>query len=327
MPAPGFWETQGLPARLLSPLGSLFGAAGGLRRRMTVPAHAKVPVICVGNLVAGGAGKTPVVLALIDLMLRLGLTPHILTRGYGGSVPGPVAVDSGIHDAGSVGDEALLLAAKAPTWVARNRRAGASAIAAAGGGVILMDDGMQNPTLHHDWDILVVDGSYGFGNGRLMPAGPLRETIASGLARSRFAVLIGNDRHNLESMLRSHLPVLQAQVVPVPDDRQWLGGRVVAFAGIGRPDKFFATLTAAGANIVARQAFPDHHPYRRDQIASLAVQATAAGATLVTTEKDWVRLPAEYRESVAVLRVKLAWDADSETLLLTALADLLIPST
>ena len=291
---------------------------------MTVPARASVPVICVGNLVAGGAGKTPVVLALTDLVIRLGLTPHILTRGYGGSLSGPVAVDSRIHDAALVGDEALLLAAKAPTWVARNRRAGASAIAEAGGGVILMDDGMQNPTLYHDWDILVVDGSYGFGNGYLMPAGPLRETIASGLSRSRFAVLIGNDRQGFETILRPHLPVLRAQVVPVSDERRWPGERVVAFAGIGRPDKFFATLTAAGATLVATQAFPDHHPYRRDQIADLAAQAAAAGATLVTTEKDWVRLPAEYRESVAVLRVTLAWEADSEAFLRTALSDLLI---
>lgn len=323
MPAPAFWETRGLTAQLLSPLGSLFGAAGSLQRCLTVPAHATVPVICVGNLVAGGAGKTPVVLALTDMMLRLGRTPHILTRGYGGSLSGPVMVDSRIHEAASVGDEALLLAAKAPTWVARNRRAGASAIAEAGGGVILMDDGMQNPTLHHDWDILVVDGSYGFGNGRLMPAGPLRETIASGLARSRFAVLIGNDRHDLEAMLKSHLPVLRAQMEPVPEDRQWRGERVVAFAGIGRPDKFFATLCATGADIVARQAFPDHHPYRSNEVARLAAQATEVGATLVTTEKDWVRLPAEFRDSVAVLRVKLAWEAGSDALLLSALTDLL----
>jgi len=323
MAAPEFWQKRGMAAWALSPFSVLFGAVGAIRRRGTRPRHAGIPVVCVGNLVAGGAGKTPVVLALIDLVTGIGARPHILTRGYGGSLAGPIRVDRNIHNAAMVGDEALLLGDKAPTWVARDRRAGAAAAEAAGAEIILMDDGMQNPSLYHDWDILVVDGEYGFGNGMLMPAGPLREDVAGGLARARFVILMGTDRSGLAPLLSAHSRLLEARLVPKVGDADWAGRRVIAFAGIGRPAKFFATLEELGIDLVERVSFPDHHPYRRDQVATLLARARSAHATLVTTEKDWVRLPVDLRDGIATLPVTLAWNDGADAVLVSGLADLL----
>jgi tetraacyldisaccharide 4'-kinase len=304
--APDHWREAGWRASLLEPAAVAFRLGGRLRRVLTTPFEAAVPVLCVGNLVAGGAGKTPVALALAERLIELGRNPHFLTRGYGGALAGPVQVDPARHKSGEVGDEALLLAAVAPSWVAHDRPAGARAAAAAGAGILVMDDGLQNPSLRQDRAILVVDGGYGFGNGRVIPAGPLRETLAEGIARVQAAVVIGPDLHGIGHLLDDRMPVLGARLAAV-DAEAWRGRRVIAFAGIGRPQKFFDTLTELGAELVGTQEFPDHHPYGVADIRPLLEAASASGARLVTTAKDRVRLPAGLATEVDVLRVKLAW--------------------
>jgi tetraacyldisaccharide 4'-kinase len=264
-------------------------------------------VICVGNLTVGGAGKTPVALALAERLLARGERPHFVTRGYGGRARGPLRVDIGRHDSALVGDEALLLAAVAPTWVARDRLAGAYAAAGAGAGLVILDDGFQNPRLRPDVAVLVIDGSSGFGNGRLLPAGPLREPVADGLSRASAVVRIGADRVGIDRLLPADLPCLAAELRPAAPAPALAGRRVLAFAGIARPEKLFTTLRTAGAELVACEAFADHHRYRRAEIERLLARAAREEALCVTTSKDAVRLPADLRPRVAVLPVALAW--------------------
>jgi tetraacyldisaccharide 4'-kinase len=300
-------------------------AMARFRQRTAHPAKVPAPVICVGNVTAGGAGKTPTVLALLSLIeARVGRAlTHVLTRGYGGRLQGPVRVDPDRHTADEVGDEALLLARAAPTWIARDRHAGAEAAIVAGAQLLILDDGFQNPSLAKDFSLLAIDGGYGFGNGRTMPAGPLREPLADALARADGAVLVGDDRADVAATIRkirAGLPVLTARLIPDANAAATLRGkRVVALAGIGRPEKFFTTLAETGADIVGRHGFADHHPFRASEIAALEAEARAKNARLVTTEKDHVRLPPEARARIAALPVALAF-GDS-----TALERLLAP--
>ena len=306
MRAPEFWDAPpGLAAGLLAPLGSAWNAAARLRRAASRPGRAPLPVVCVGNLVAGGSGKTPVVLSLAALAAREGIATHVVTRGHGGRLAGPVRVDPAVHDAVAVGDEALMLAQVAPCWVARDRLAGARAAAASGADAVLLDDGFQNPGIDKDLSLLVVDAEYGFGNGRVIPAGPLRELPAAGLARADAVVLLGNGdpppavRHSDRTILRARIEPVQAAA--------FAAARVVAFAGIGRPAKFFATLQEAGAEVISARPFPDHHRYAEGELFPLRREAEAAGARLVTTAKDWARLPPFWRRGIDVLAVEVRW--------------------
>lgn len=315
MRSPEFWGAKpGLVAGLLAPVGAAWDVAGRLRRAVTRPYRAEVPVICVGNLVAGGSGKTPVVLSLATMLPGA----HAVTRGYGGSLAGPVRV-TGAHTAGEVGDEALLLAARLPCWVARDRAAGIRAAIAEGAAAILLDDGFQNPTVEKDLSLVVVDAGFGFGNRHVIPAGPLRERIAPGLARADAVIVIG-DGPEPDALARAGRPILRADLAPVAAER-FAGKTVVGFAGIGRPEKFFATLRGLGAAVAAAHEFPDHHPYRPAELAALSDEAARLGATLVTTAKDWVRLDSAARAQIAVLEVEIAW-RDRK-----ALAALLAPVT
>ncbi len=291
-------------AGLLAPLGTAWQAAARLRRAMVRPYRAAVPIICVGNLVAGGSGKTPVVLSLAS-MIREQLDLHVVTRGYGGRLAGPVRVDRAVHDAAAVGDEALLIAAGAPCWVARNRAAGVREAVAAGAAAIVLDDGFQNPGIKKDLALLVVDAAYGFGNSRVMPAGPLRESVAAGLARADAIVLLG-DGTAPAGLRDARCPIFRADLEPVQGER-FAGAPIVAFAGIGHPEKFFATLRAIGANVIAAHPFPDHHRFAEGEIADLRREAGGAGASLVTTAKDWVRLPARLCGGIEVLVVEIRW--------------------
>ncbi len=308
MRAPDFWTEDGALAALLAPLGAGYDLAGRLRRALIPSVSADIPVICVGNLVAGGAGKTPVVLALVEALAARGAPVHCLSRGYGGSSPGLRRVDAARDRAADVGDEALLLARVAPSWVARDRAAGARAATAAGARVLVMDDGFQNPALAKDLSLVVVDGAYGFGNRRVMPAGPLRETVARGLARADAVVLLGRDERNLGTALGNRLPVLGARLTPKPGGERLAGRKVLAFAGIGRPEKFFATLAELGAELAETRAFPDHHPYLAAELRELRARAQALDAILVTTEKDAVRLAPGQRDGIETLAVAVAWD-------------------
>jgi tetraacyldisaccharide 4'-kinase len=253
----------------------------------------------------GGAGKTTVALDLVRRLTARGVVVHCLTRGYGGRVRGVLRVDPARHDAGLVGDEPLLLAAAAPTWVAADRGASAQAAVAAGAQALLMDDGLQNPTLIKDASLLVVDGAVGFGNGRVMPAGPLREGIAAAAARCRAVVLIGPDLAGVRAALPGGLPVLAATLRA---DGVVDGLRVLAFCGIARPAKFHDTLRRAGATVAECIDFPDHHRFDDAELDRVLARAAALGATPVTTPKDAVRLPDEVRRRVRVVGVALQWD-------------------
>ncbi|SDG47973.1 tetraacyldisaccharide 4'-kinase [Roseospirillum parvum] len=309
MKAPPFWRADGPLPRLLGPLGGLYTLGGWLRRRGARPARAGVPVLCVGNLTAGGAGKTPIALDLGRRLQGRGRTVAFLTRGHGGQARGPLRVDPARHDAEAVGDEALLLAEVAMTVLSADRAAGAALAEELGAEVIVMDDGHQNPGLIKDLSLVVIDGVFGFGNHRVIPAGPLREPWKAGLARADAVVVVGPDRHRLHARLSPRRPRLTAHFQPGPQIAALLGRPVVAFAGIGRPDKFFDGLAEAGVRVVARHPFADHFPYRPTDIQPILDEAFALGAAVATTAKDAVRLPADQRQQVNVIGLSVDWPA------------------
>ncbi len=300
MRAPGFWQHDGPLARLLSPLSEITAAATRMRVARS-GYRAGVPVVCCGNATVGGAGKTLLALDLARRALAAGHVVHLLTRGHGRTGGGLIRVEPS-HDAVAVGDEALLLAALAPCWVSADRAAAARAAVAAGATLLVMDDGLQNPGLCKDLSLLIVDAASGFGNGRLLPAGPLREPVAAAAGRCQAAVVIGAGA----VALPASLPRLHATLRPDDAMQALAGRRVLAFAGIGRPEKFFASLERAGAT-VTRAPFADHHRYARRELDRLLRRAAQDGLTLVTTPKDAVRLPAEVRGQVTVAGVSLAW--------------------
>ena len=303
MRTPEFWQQRGPTALLLAPLGALYGASVAWKARHARPHRVAARVICVGNLTAGGSGKTPVALALGARLKARGESIFFLTRGYGGTEHGPAQVQRDSH-AARMGDEALLLALTAPTIVARNRAEGAVTAVAQGANTIVMDDGHQNFTLAKDLSIVVVDGESGFGNGLMIPAGPLREPVTQGLARADAVVIMNDGNPDLGGYKG---PVLRARLVA--DGKAFQGRRVFAFAGIGRPGKFLASLKEAGAIVAGARFFADHHPYRVDEIAALKIQA--GDAELVTTEKDLVRLEVKDRVGIAVLPVHARFDDEA----------------
>ncbi len=294
MREPSFWwRPAGWAAGLLSPLAVVYGAVAA--RRMVRPGRAAgIPVICIGNLTLGGAGKTPTAIAVARMLDAAGRRPFVLSRGYGGALTGPVQVGPANHRSADVGDEPLLLARAAPTVVARDRVAGAAAARAAGAGSIVMDDGFQSPGLHKDRSILVVDGRRGIGNGRVFPAGPLRAPFESQLSRAHAVLVIGSGPAGdaVAAAARAQgLPVFRGQLEPDAQALAVLKGRpVLAFAGIGDPGKFFTTLREAGIEVRAEMPFPDHHRYRRIEARDLIARAERDGLVPVTTEKDLARL-------------------------------------
>jgi tetraacyldisaccharide 4'-kinase len=291
MRAPAFWATgrPGVVATLLAPLGAIYGAMT-LRRMRRKGAKAGVPVIAIGNFTVGGGGKTPTTLALAANLTRWGERPFVITRGYGGTVIGPVRVDLARYQAPQVGDEALLLARHVPTIVARDRAEGARLAEAEGASIILLDDALHNPSLQRNLTIAVVDGGFGFGNGLCLPAGPLRAPLAPSLNFVDLVMIIGADEQGAAQAL-GDLPIVSSMIVPDEAVLPAIAGqRIVAFAGIARPEKFFTTLREAGGKLVGQRAFGDHHPFREADAAALLAEAARLDARLVTTEKDHVRL-------------------------------------
>jgi tetraacyldisaccharide 4'-kinase len=303
MREPEFWyRPPSLMSLLLSPLGAVYGMVTG-RRMGRTGLEAGIPVLCVGNYHVGGAGKTPLVLALTSLLRDLGETPVVLSRGYGGRLRGPIIVDPARHEAADIGDEPLMLARTVPVVVARDRINGVAMAKSQNASVILMDDGFQSPAIGKDASLIVIDSDRGLGNGKVFPAGPLRAPLPPQIARTDALIVIGNGSAaglvaaavsaQGRMVLSAHLRADEAAVASLR------GKRVLAFAGIGDPQRFYRTLRSCGIEVVTERAFPDHHAFSEDEIAALIAEATRDALTLVTTEKDMVRL----RESKAAKHV------------------------
>jgi tetraacyldisaccharide 4'-kinase len=319
MREPAFWRQNGLAARALAPVAAIYASVADAQMR-GAGFRAGVPVFCVGNLTAGGTGKTPTALALAKSFLARGLKPYFLTRGYGGSSAGPVMVAQG-HTARDVGDEALLLARLAPTVVAHDRAAGAQLAQASGATVIVMDDGFQNSSLEKDFALLLVDGQRGIGNGRVIPAGPLRASLSVQLARADAMLVVGavaNPTRDVIAAARSRgLPVLGGSLAPdAPAMNELRGRKILAYAGIGYPDKFFATLATGGALVRGTRVFPDHHPFTRAEAVELLDTAAREHLVLVTTEKDIARMRGDpaldaLAQHTTVLPVTMTFDDEA----------------
>ncbi|PZP86260.1 MAG: tetraacyldisaccharide 4'-kinase [Azospirillum brasilense] len=325
MRTPAWWQRRGLIAQSLRPLAALYALGFRLDRALNPAQHAALPVIGIGNVTAGGAGKTPATLEVVAMLRSMGATPHIISRGYGGSIRTTHRVDPATDRAADVGDEPLLLAAHAPTWVGRDRLASIAAAKAAGATIVVADDAMQHHRLHKDLQLLVVDGGFGFGNGLPLPAGPLREPLAPALARANQLILhIGPLTEEQRAAYGQACPVLQATFQPVGDQAALMQGAWLAFAGIARPQKFYDTLRQMGVNVAGTHDFPDHHPFAPHELEALEHTANAQGLRLITTEKDWMRLAPAWRETIRYLPVQLAF-ADA-TPLRDALAAVIRPS-
>jgi tetraacyldisaccharide 4'-kinase len=330
--APFWWyRRRGVLASALLPLGQLYARIAAAKAAGVVPYRSSLPVICLGNFTAGGGGKTPAAIAVAEMLKGLGQRPAFLTRGYGGKIEGPHFVREG-DSAEEVGDEPLLLARVAPVMVARDRAAGARAIEGAGASVIVMDDGFQNPGLSKDLSLIVVDAGLGLGNGLVLPAGPLRAPLEQQLGRADALIVMGEGgkaKPLAEAFAARSKPVVNASIAPAGDPR-WLGVLpVIGFAGIARPEKFYATLKSHGARVIATRSFPDHHRFTEREARALLKQAEARGAMLVTTEKDWVRLPEEresaqgelqFRARPLPIAIRFADEAKLKALLQAALA-------
>ncbi|MGB0934958.1 MAG: tetraacyldisaccharide 4'-kinase [Alphaproteobacteria bacterium] len=293
--APDFWyQPPSSWARILSPISDLYGMGVAISKAFARPKAVSAPVICLGNVTAGGTGKTPLAMALAKRIEGA----HFLSRGYKGKLKGPLLVDPAVHTAQDVGDEPLLLAQVAPTWIGANRHAAAEKAIAAGAKVLIMDDGLQHETLIKDVSILVIDGARGLGNEHMIPAGPLREPLKDALRKVAATIVVGVQSPETKRQLQHwKTPLWQAHPIPVELPK----GPVTAFAGIGNPDKFFAMLEQNGCTIAHRRAFPDHHAFTSQELTELA----NLGKPLVTTEKDYVRLPFAARDTIMPVKITI----------------------
>lgn len=303
---PAYWRHKGAAFYVLQPLSWLYGLGARLDAALTRPQTLNVPVICIGNCVAGGAGKTPVAITVAQKLQEMNVAPFAISRGYGGTCTLPTRVNAQQHTAREVGDEPLLLARVLPTIVGNKRLKNCRSAIASGAHCLVLDDGYQDRSILGRKSVLVLDGEYGIGNGALLPAGPLRESFSGALRRADAVVIIGQDLHALTAQIPAHIPLLHARFEP-KNAAQWAGKKLIAFAGIARPEKFFATLRAAGADILQMHSFADHHAYTPDELEFLRAQAERSGASLITTEKDFVRIETAQRANIHTLEIECVW--------------------
>lgn len=307
MKTPKYWQSNSFTSKILSPLGFLYGLMTQLRLKLKSPHKVSIPVVCIGNITAGGTGKTPVSISIAKLLATEMYNPFFVSRGYGGKLQ-DVIVNNKKHTAKDVGDEPLLLSKQAPVVVNANRYAAAQKAVEQGADIIIMDDGFQNPSLHKDLSFLVFDGNYGIGNGKIIPSGPLRETLENGTKRADSIIILGKDKHDLAK--RCGLPAFfgHTEAVQTTINNQ----DVVAFAGIGHPQKFYHSLKQQGFNVVKTIDFPDHHFYTREELENIINEAKKLNAQIYTTSKDFVKIPPLYSQDINVLEVAVVWDNPEE---------------
>lgn len=310
MKTPKFWKNKNLISCSLYPLGALYGFATKLRLALNHSQKINKPVICIGNLTAGGTGKTPVSISIAKILQKKGKKPFFISRGYGGLLSG-VVVDKTKHSPKEVGDEPLLLAAQAPTIVDANRFQAAQKATLEGADIIIMDDGFQNPSLHKDISFIVVDGNTWFGNGFCIPAGPLRESIASGLKRANAIIIVGKPERENNPKELSSLPIFYASIEPMKP--QTKNKNILAFAGIGRPEKFYTSLAELGLTPIETIDFPDHHYYMEKELNDIITKAKELDADIFTTTKDMVKIPNHLQKHFNALEIGIKW-SDEESL-------------
>ena len=302
MKTPKFWDTKNSTSTLLLPISYIYNLITQYRLHHNQPYKSKAYVICVGNITAGGVGKTPISIALAQRYIKEGKKVFFLTRGYKGKLKN-ILVDLEKHTPKETGDEARLLAKVAPTIISPNRISGAQLAEDLGAEIIIMDDGFQNPNLYKDESILVFDGSKGIGNNRILPAGPLRETLATGLKRANYAIIMGEDKTNLSSQIT--IPCYKGKLIPVPLELH--NKNVSAFAGIGNPNKFYQTLKELGYKLIKTTNFEDHHNYTKEELNFLKDEAKEHNILLITTEKDYVKIPKDLTSNIYCLKVNAEW--------------------
>lgn len=313
--APNFWHknSQDWRAKLFVPLSIIYSMITWLRQIFSFPYKSKLPVICVGNFTMGGAGKTPLTLSIFQQLTELDLNPCILSRGYGGEALGPLLVNKDTSLPPQVGDEPYMMAQYAPVVIAKKRKAGAQLIENLGYDCIIMDDGFQNPTIYKDLSICVVDAGSPIGNGCVFPAGPLREPLSRAKDKCDGVVYIGEEAIDIFDH-SPRIPKFTTRIVPAKVNS--VPAQVLAFAGIGRPEKFYNTLKSMNINVVAAHNFPDHHPYNVEDLECLKQRADSLNVEIVTTEKDWVKLPEEWQKTIYHVPISLDWDHIDEFKLL-----------
>lgn len=306
MKTPEFWTKQSFLSDILQPLSTIYAAATAWRLKSHTPYKSEYPVICIGNLTAGGTGKTPVSLSIAEMLQNMGKNPYFISRGYGGSLHN-IVVNPTVHTPQQVGDEPLLLAEAAPAVINSDRAAAAKLAINNGADCLVMDDGFQNPTLHKDISFLVFDGNYGIGNGRVIPAGPLREPFTEGIKRAQAVIILGDDKHSVAK--QTDLPVFYGKI---KEEQPKITNRnIVAFCGIGHPEKFFASLNKCGFNLVKTFNFPDHHFYTRAELSSLIEFAQKNNLDIYTTSKDFIKILPELRPHFKVLNIKISWQDEA----------------
>ncbi len=318
----GFWYKNSIAVRVIAatlwPFSLIYRAGNFLRQKSAVPFHAEIPVICVGNLTAGGSGKTPTAIALMNLVNENGIAanPCFLSRGYGGTMTGPIFVHPVKHAYQDVGDEPLLLARHAPVIVSRDRKAGVLLAQDNGHDLVIMDDGLQNPSLAKTLSFVVIDGHSGFGNGHVLPAGPLREPLKAGFGKADAFIIIGHDAQDITARLPAGKPVFHARLLP--GNLQDESASFITFCGLGQPDKFRRTLKEKKITVTGWHEFPDHYPFTPDDLGRLDREALRKEARLLTTEKDAVRIPADYQfqSPLDILPVAIAWQDEKALLTL-----------